>query len=43
MRPGTPVFVLRRVAYTNRGRAVEVCDTVMAGDRFVLSYQLPAR
>jgi GntR family transcriptional regulator len=43
MRPGTPVFVLRRVAYTKRGRAVEVCETTMAGDRFVLSYELPAR
>jgi GntR family transcriptional regulator len=42
MRPGTPIFTLRRVAYDEGGRAVEVCDTVMAGDRFVLSYELPA-
>jgi GntR family transcriptional regulator len=42
MRPGTPVFTLRRIAYDEGGRAVEVCDTVMAGDRFVLSYELPA-
>jgi GntR family transcriptional regulator len=42
MRPGTPIFTLRRTAYDREGRAVEVCDTVMAGDRFVLSYELPA-
>jgi hypothetical protein len=24
-------------------RPVEVCDTVMAADRYVLSYELPAR
>jgi GntR family transcriptional regulator len=42
MRPGTPIFTLRRVAYDEGGRAVEVCNTVMTGDRFVLSYELPA-
>jgi GntR family transcriptional regulator len=40
---GTPVFGLVRVAYDEAGTAVEVCDTVMAADRFVLSYELPAR
>lgn len=40
---GTPVFGLLRTAYDEEGRAVEVCDTVMAADRFVLSYELPAR
>lgn len=39
---GTPVFGLVRTAYDTSGRAVEVCDTVMAADRFVLSYELPA-
>lgn len=40
---GTPVFGLIRTAYDESGRAVEVCDTVMAADRFVLSYELPAQ
>ena len=39
---GTPVFGLVRTAYDEAGVAVEVCDTVMASDRFVLSYELPA-
>ncbi|MGW2049363.1 GntR family transcriptional regulator, partial [Streptomyces sp. NPDC001858] len=29
-------------AFDTEGRAVEVCDTVMAADAYVLSYQLPA-
>jgi GntR family transcriptional regulator len=41
--PGVPVFVLVRVAYDTEERPVEVCDTVMAADRYVLSYELPAR
>jgi GntR family transcriptional regulator len=40
---GVPVFVLIRVAYGAGDRPVEVCDTVMAADRYVLSYELPAR
>jgi len=40
---GVPVFVLIRVAYDAGDRPVEVCDTVMAADRYVLSYELPAR
>jgi GntR family transcriptional regulator len=40
--PGTPVFRLVRTAYDLEGRAVEVCDTVMASDAYVLSYELPA-
>jgi GntR family transcriptional regulator len=39
---GTPVFRLVRVAYTTEGLAVEVCDTVMSSDEYVLSYRLPA-
>ncbi|GAA3143264.1 GntR family transcriptional regulator [Planomonospora alba] len=41
--PGVPVFHLIRTAYTTEGRAVEVCDTVMSSDAYVLSYELPAR
>ena len=40
--PGVPVFRLIRTAYDFDGRAVEVCDTVMAADAFVLEYDLPA-
>jgi len=40
---GVPVFALIRVAYDAGDRPVEVCDTVMAADRYVLSYELPAR
>lgn len=39
---GVPVISLIRTAYDTEGRAVEVCDTVMAADAYVLSYQLPA-
>lgn len=41
--PGVPVFHLIRIAYADDGQAVEVCDTVMSSDAYVLSYQLPAR
>jgi GntR family transcriptional regulator len=40
---GVPVFVLVRTAYDSADRPVEVCDTTMAADRYVLSYELPAR
>lgn len=40
--PGIPVFQLIRTAHDEHGHAVEVCDTVMAADRYVLSYELPA-
>ncbi|MFD8332032.1 GntR family transcriptional regulator [Streptomyces solisilvae] len=39
---GVPVIHLVRTAYDREGRAVEVCDTVMAADAYVLAYQLPA-
>ena len=39
---GVPVIQLVRTAFDTEGRAVEVCDTVMAADAYVLSYQLPA-
>ncbi len=41
--PGVPVFHLVRTAYDSEGRAVEVCDTIMAADAYVLAYSLPAR
>lgn len=40
---GVPVFSLVRTAYDSDEKALEVCDTVMAGDAFVLSYDLPAK
>ena len=42
LRPGVPVFHLVRTAFDGEGRAVEVCDTVMAADAYQLSYELPA-
>ncbi|MFF4383087.1 GntR family transcriptional regulator [Kitasatospora sp. NPDC001547] len=40
--PGAPVIHLVREAITTDGRVVEVCDTVMAADQFVLDYRFPA-
>jgi GntR family transcriptional regulator len=40
---GVPVFQLIRTAYDTKGQPVEVCDTVMAANRYLLSYELPAR
>jgi GntR family transcriptional regulator len=42
LRPGVPVFHLIRTAFDADGRPVEVCDTVMAADAYLLSYELPA-
>ncbi|MFE1781405.1 UTRA domain-containing protein, partial [Streptomyces sp. NPDC059506] len=39
---GVPVIHLIRTAHDTAGRAVEVCDTVMAADAYVLAYRLPA-
>ncbi|MFF7649101.1 GntR family transcriptional regulator [Streptomyces sp. NPDC007983] len=39
---GVPVISLIRTAFDSEGRAVEVCDTVMAADAYVLAYKLPA-
>lgn len=39
---GVPVFRLIRTAFDMDGRAVEVCDTIMAADAYVLNYELPA-
>jgi GntR family transcriptional regulator len=40
--PGVPVFRLVRTAYDIDSRAVEVCDTIMSADAYVLAYDLPA-
>ena len=40
---GIPVLRLLRTTYEVGGRAVEVADQVLAGDRFVMSYEVPAR
>lgn len=40
--PGSPVIHLLRNAETRSGRVVEVCDSVMAADQFVLDYRFPA-
>lgn len=40
--PGAPVIHLTREAITDDGRVVEVCDTVMAADKFILDYRIPA-
>jgi GntR family transcriptional regulator len=39
---GTPVLALIRVAFDVDGTPVEVCDTVMSADHYVLAYELPA-
>jgi GntR family transcriptional regulator len=36
------VFRLIRTAFDVNGRAVEVCDTIMAADAYILNYELPA-
>ena len=40
--PGVPVFHLVRTAWDTNGQPVEVCDTVMSADSYVLDYTLPA-
>ncbi|WP_132208443.1 UTRA domain-containing protein, partial [Kribbella steppae] len=39
---GVPVLVIRRVAYDRTGRAVEVNDMTLAGNRYELTYEIPA-
>lgn len=43
LQPGVPVIRLIRVAYDTAELPVEACDAIMAADRYVLSYELPAR
>jgi GntR family transcriptional regulator len=42
LRAGTPVICVARTAYTEDRLPVELCDTVMAGDRYELHYEIPA-
>lgn len=42
LRPGTPVLAVTRVAVAVSGRAVEVNDMVLPGERYELVYDLPA-
>jgi GntR family transcriptional regulator len=39
---GVPILVVVRTAFDIDGIPVEVCDTIMAADRYVLAYELPA-
>ena len=39
---GTPVLTLLRVAYDVADIPVEVCDTVMSAEHYLLTYELPA-
>jgi GntR family transcriptional regulator len=43
LQPGVPVIRVVRVAYDTDEMPVEACDTLIAADRYVLSYELPAR
>jgi GntR family transcriptional regulator len=43
LQPGIPVMRVLRVAYDAQELPLEACDTVLAADRYVLSYELPAR
>jgi GntR family transcriptional regulator len=40
--PGVPVFRIVRTAYDTEERPVELCDTIMASDAYLLDYELPA-
>ncbi|MEU1673825.1 GntR family transcriptional regulator [Streptomyces roseifaciens] len=40
--PGSPIIHLTRNAESEAGRVIEVCDTYMAADQFVLEYRIPA-
>ena len=41
--PGVPVLHLVRTAFDTDDVPVEVCDTVMSSDAFILDYELPAQ
>ncbi|MFC5185740.1 GntR family transcriptional regulator [Actinomadura harenae] len=43
LRTGIPVFCLIRTAFDVTGNPVEVCDTILSSDVYVLTYDLPAR
>lgn len=39
---GIPVLVVQRVAYESANRPIEVNEMILAGDRYELSYEIPA-
>ncbi|MGW4398433.1 GntR family transcriptional regulator [Amycolatopsis nivea] len=39
---GTPILTVRRIAYSTEGKAVEVNDMRLSGDKYELSYEFPA-
>ena len=41
--PGTPVILVARTAFLAGNRPVELCDTIMAADRYELQYDIPAK
>ena len=41
--PGTPVILVARTAFVAGNRPVELCDTIMAADRYELQYDIPAK
>jgi GntR family transcriptional regulator len=41
--PGTPVILVARTAYAVGNRPVELCDTVIAADRYELQYDISAK
>lgn len=43
MSAGVPVITLLRTAFGDDDQVLEVCDTVMVADRYVLEYDLPVR
>jgi GntR family transcriptional regulator len=41
--PGVPVMAVLRVSYTTENRPIEVCTSVMSGDRYRLLYEVQAQ
>jgi GntR family transcriptional regulator len=39
---GVPILHVTRTAYDEQGTAVEICDMLLAGDRYELAYVIPA-
>ena len=38
---GVPLIRVVRTAFDDQDAALEVCDTLMAGDRYELTYDIP--
>jgi GntR family transcriptional regulator len=39
---GAPVLCVTRIAFDHRGKAVELNDMVLSGERYQLVYEIPA-